>query len=101
MMLLYEPSPQIITIGNKPSVHQKSLSFPDVPDGPDKTSYPFMVIQRLPVTQAIDRIAYLPCAGYYPMSGIGETCCGVYCARRLAAWRPLLSVCNVETYTHD
>jgi hypothetical protein len=87
-------------ISNNPSLHLQHLGVPDGSDGSGGTSYPLMENQKRSVVQAMGRVAYLPCGGYYTMPLILATRCVVYYACRSGVRLPLLCVRNVVTYTH-
>jgi len=56
--------------------------------------------QTRPVAQAMGRIAYLPCGGYYTMPLILAMRRVVYYTRRSGVRLPLLCIWNVVMYTH-
>jgi hypothetical protein len=87
-------------ISNNPSFRLKHLGVPNGFDGSRGTSYPLTENQMRPVAQAMGRVEYLPCDGYFTMPRILATRRIVYDARRFSVRLSLLWVCNVVTYTH-
>jgi len=87
-------------ISNNPGLRLKHPGVPDGSDGSGRTSYPLMENQTPPVAQAMGRVAYIPCGGYYTMPLILPTRCVVYYAHRSSVRLPLLCVRNVVTYMH-
>jgi len=88
------------SISNNSSFRQKHPGVPDSSDGSDGTSYPLTENQTRPVAQAMGRVAYLPCGGYYTMPPILATRRVVYYSRHSCVRLPLLCVRNVVTYTY-
>jgi len=87
-------------ISNNPGFRLKHPGVLDGSDGSGGTSYPLTENQTRPVAQAMGRVAYLPCGGYYTMPLILATRRVVYYARPSSVRLPLLCVRNVVTYTH-
>jgi len=87
-------------ISNNSSFRLKHPGVPDGSDGSGGTSYALTANQTRPVAQAMCRVAYLPCGGYYTMPHILATRCVVYYARRSAVKLPWLCVRNVVTCTY-
>jgi hypothetical protein len=79
---------QIIFISNNCSFRLKHLGVPDRSDGSDGTSYRLTENQTRPVAQAMGRLEYLPCGGYYTMPPILATRRVVYYARRTGVSLP-------------